>query len=435
MPFAALRGFRDYLPPEGGARSELLNRMRAAARRAGFSELETPCVESFELYKVKSGEEIAKETWTFADKGGRPVALVSETTPSLVRVFVDRAKSAPLPVKWFTISKTWRYEEPQMGAGRTREFTQFNLDILGVPGVEGDADLLAAAALVLDDIGGGGLYSIRINDRAVAEGIGRLYGAADQERFFQAVDRFRKTSAADFTSGLALAGVGPQGARELTAQFAEVGNGLSHDAAETFLNRWVDRGLDRAARTGVDRVRALLALLDRAGISDRVVFDPTVVRGLAYYTSTVFEAFARSGDSRSVFGGGRYDHLVELFGGPPTPAVGLAIGDQTLEVLLRPAGRWPDGEPALDTYVVVVEPNFTPDAMAIVQELRRAGVSAECDLLARSMSRQLREASRRRCRRALIVGLKEATPGAVVERDLATGAQREIARASLARPA
>jgi len=409
--------------------------MRAAGRRAGFSELEVPCVESFELYQVKSGEEIAKQTWTFSDKGGRPVALVSETTPSVVRVFVDRAKSAALPVKWFTLSKTWRYEEPQMGAGRTREFTQFNLDIFGVPGVEADADLIAAATLVLDEVGAKGLYSIRLNDRAVAEGIGRLYGAADLERFFQAVDRFRKTSPTEFASGLALAGVGPQGARELAAQFAEVGGGLPRSAAEAFLARWVERGLDLPARKGVERLTSLLGLLDRAGLGDRIVYDPTVVRGLAYYTSTVFEAYARAEESRSVFGGGRYDHLVELFGGPPTPAVGLAIGDQTLEILLRGAGRWPDGEPGLDTYVVVVDPTHVSEAVAIVRELRESGVSAECDLLARSMSRQLREAARRRCRRALIVGLKEATPGSVVERDLATGAQREIARDAVARPA
>ena len=107
--------------------------MRAAARLAGYTELEGPCVESFELYQTKSGEGIAAETWLFRDKGDRPVALVPETTPSLARIFVDRAKSEPLPVKWFTISKIWRYEEPQ--AGRTREFLQFNLDLLGVAGV------------------------------------------------------------------------------------------------------------------------------------------------------------------------------------------------------------------------------------------------------------------------------------------------------------
>jgi len=149
----------------------------------------------------------------------------------------------------------------------------------------------------------------------------------------------------------------------------------------------------------------------------------------------VFEAFARGGDGRSVFGGGRYDHLIELFEGPPTPAAGLAIGDQTLELLLRGAGRWPDGEPPLDTYVVVVEPALTPEAIGLVEELRRAGRSADTDLLGRSMSRQLKEAARRRARRALILGLKEAGPGALVERDLASGEQRTLSRSEAARPA
>lgn len=409
--------------------------MRAAARRAGFVELETPSVESLEIYQVKSGEEITRQTWAFRDKGDRPVALVSETTPSVVRVLVERAKSEPLPVKWFTVAKTWRYEEPQMGAGRTREFLQFNLDIFGAPGVEADADLIAAAALVLDEAGANGLYAIRLNDRAVAEGIGRLHGTKDLGRFFLAVDRYRKSTPAEFGEGLAASGVGADGAAELRAQFEEVGAGLAAPAAKAFLARWVERGLDPAGRAGVARLDRLLDLLVRAGLGDRVVYDPTVVRGLLYYTSTVFEAFARTGESRSVFGGGRYDHLVELFGGPATAATGVAIGDQTLEVLLREAGRWPDGEPPLDTYVVVVDPAHTPDAIAIVQELRRAGVGADCDLLGRSMSRQLKEAARRRCRRALIVGLKEAPSGSLVERDLATGDQRAVARDAVARSA
>jgi len=407
--------------------------MRAAARRAGYSELEAPCFESFELYQMKSGEGIAAETWLFHDKGQRPVALVPETTPSLARIFVDRAKSEPLPVKWFTLSKTWRYEEPQ--AGRTREFSQFNLDILGVPGVEAETDLLATASLVLDEVGADGLYAFRVNDRRIAEGLGRLFGAADVPRFFRAVDRFRKVPPAEFEGEIAAAGVPADRATELSALFQQLGLGIAAGNLDAFLTDLVGRGLDAAARAGVERTRALFALLDRAGLNDRVVFDPTVVRGLAYYTSTVFETYARSGDTRAIFGGGRYDHLIELFEGPPTPAAGLAIGDQTLEILLRGAGRWPEGEPPLDTYVVVTTPTLTPDAIAIVQELRRAGLSADCDLLARSMSRQLKEAARRRCRRALIVGLKEAAPGAIVERDLATGVQRELARDALGRSA
>ena len=433
MPFHTLRGFRDYPPPDGGARSAILARMRAAARRAGFVELEIPCVESFELYQMKSGEGIAAQAWLFKDKGDRAVALVPETTPSLARIFVDRAKSEPLPVKWFTVSKHWRYEEPQ--AGRTREFLQFDLDILGVPGVEAEADLLATAALVMDEIGAAGLYAFRVSDRALAEGIGRLYGALDAEAFFHAVDHYRKVSTIDFEEELRDMGLAPDRARELIALFESVGPGIAPNEVDRFLTDLVGRGVDANGRAGVDRLRALFRLLEKTKIADRVVFDPTIVRGLTYYTSTVFETFARSGEGRAIFGGGRYDHLVELFEGPPTPAVGLAIGDQTLELLLRAAGRWPDGEPPLDTYVVVTDPSRHAEAVELVEELRRAGVSADCDLLSRSMSRQLREAARRRSRRALIVGLKETAPGAVVERDLATGAQRELARDAVARSA
>ncbi len=403
--------------------------MRSAARRAGYVELEVPCVESFELYQRKSGEGIAAETWHFLDKGDRPVALVPEQTPSLARIFVERGKAEPLPVKWFTVSKSWRYEEPQ--AGRTREFLQFNLDVVGVPGLEAEVDLLATAALVMDEVGGKGLYAFRLNDRAIAEGLGRLYGATEPARFIRAVDRFRKAPPLEFAGELAAAGVPPERTGEVAELLRSAGAGVAPAQAGAFLAPLVARGLDAAAREGVTRVERLLGLLEKIGLADRVVYDPTVVRGLAYYTSTVFEAFAREGDGRSVFGGGRYDHLIELFGGAATPAAGLAIGDQTLEVLLRDAGRWPRGEPPLDTYVAVAQPAFAAEGLALVERLRRQGVSADGDLLGRNLSRQLKEAARRGSRRALIVGLREASPGAVVERDLASGAQRELAPGAL----
>ncbi len=424
-----LRGFRDYPPPDAGARSEIRRRMRSAARRAGFAELEVPCVESFELYQRKSGEGIAAETWSFVDKGERPVALLPEQTPSVARIFVERGKSEPLPVKWFTVSKSWRYEEPQQG--RTREFLQFNLDILGVPGLEAEVDLLTTAALLLDEVGAKGLYAFRLNDRAVAEGLGRRYGATDPARFFRAVDRFRKAKPGEFAGELEAAGVAPARTAELAELLRGAGAGIPPSGAAGFLAELGGGAFDATALAGVERMTRLLGLLDRVGLSDRVVYDPTVVRGLAYYTSTVFEAFARSQDGRSIFGGGRYDHLIDLFGGAATPAAGLAIGDQTLELLLREAKRWPEGEPPLDSYVVVAQPELVPEALALVERLRRSGVSADTDLLGRSLSRQLREAARRRSRRALILGLREAAPGSVIERDLGSGAQRELARDAL----
>ncbi|HEY6237986.1 MAG TPA: ATP phosphoribosyltransferase regulatory subunit, partial [Thermoplasmata archaeon] len=227
----------------------------------------------------------------------------------------------------------------------------------------------------------------------------------------------------------------PPGLDELVALLERTGAGVPADAVPTFLDELESLGLSESGRAGSARLRALFALLARLGLSDRVVLDPTVVRGFAYYTSTVFEAFDRAGDLRALFGGGRYDHLIELFGGPSTPACGLAIGDQTLELLLRRHGRWPEGEPPLDTYVVAVTAAEVPLALEWVQRLRRAGVSADGDLMARSMSKQLKEAARRRARRALILGPKELARGRVVERDLTSGSQRELAPEEVLPPA
>jgi len=431
MPFEAMRGFRDYPPPDAGARSELRHRMRAVARRSGFTELETPSVESLELLTAKSGTEIADELWAFADKGGRPVALVPESTPSVARIFAARAKAEPVPVKWFTLARIWRYEEPQ--AGRTREFGQFNLDIFGVPGVTAEVELLATAAALMDAVGATGLYGFRLNDRELSEGIADALGVVDRPRYLRALDRSRKMPPTEFDHELAACGLGADGIDQLR------GLRTAADDRATSPLQWLDRvaALDLPApgRAAVDRLRELLRLAERAGIADRLRLDPTVVRGLAYYTATVFEAYALDGDLRALFGGGRYDRLIEQFGGPPTPAAGVAIGDQTLEILLRSHDRWPEGEPALDTYVVAVTSAEVALATEWVGRLRRAGIAADHDLLGRSLSRQLKEADRRRARRALILGPKEIERGVAVERDLATGAQHEVPWSEVVPPA
>ncbi|HZY70708.1 MAG TPA: histidine--tRNA ligase [Thermoplasmata archaeon] len=423
MPFEALRGFRDYPPPDAGARSEILRRMRAVARRCGYSELELPSVESSDLYRVKSGGELGEEIWKFTDRGGREVALAPESTPSLARIFADRAKAEPLPVKWFCVEKLWRYEEPQ--AGRTREFTQFNLDVLGAPGVDAVVDILATAALAMDEVGAAGQYLFRVNDRELAAGLGASLGATDTDLFFRALDRFRKIPRAEFRDQLVASGVRAGTASDWADRLEGARAGLQGTGAEAFFDAVGGAALPRPAHDGVARLRELLGLVQRIGLGDRVVFDPTIVRGLAYYTSTVFEAYPRADDSRALFGGGRYDGLIGLFGGPPTPACGVAIGDITLELLLRAHGTWPEGEPPLDTFVAAVTAEDRAEAFAWVERLRRAGVSATCDLMGRTLSRQLKDAARQRARRALILGPAERAKGVIVERDLATGMQRE----------
>jgi histidyl-tRNA synthetase len=382
-------------------------------------------VEPLDLYREKSGDEIASQVWAFRDKGDREVALTPETTPSLARIFAERAAAEPLPVKWFTVARLWRYEEPQ--AGRTREFLQFNLDILGVGGLDAEIELLAAAGLVLDAAGAERLYAFRVNDRALAEGIGRALGARETARFFRAVDQFRKMDGSAFLRELEASGLSSDRARQLSELFASVGSGLPASALPAFFDRLQGWGLDPAAQAGIDRLRRMGALADAAGLGDRWVFDPTVVRGLAYYTSSVFEAFARTGDGRALFGG---DALVELFGGPPTPAVGLAIGDQTLEQMLRAAGRWPEGEPPLDLYVVAMAPELRTEAIRLTAELRAAGRSVDLDLMGRSVARQLKEAGRR-ARKAVLLGPREFERGVVLVRDLTTGDQVERPRSSV----
>jgi histidyl-tRNA synthetase len=432
VTFQSLRGFRDFPPPDAGARSLLFERLRASARRSGYAELETPAVESLELFRVKSGEEIAEELWAFSDKGGRPVTLAAETTPSLARVYVDQAKALPQPVKWFTLSKLWRYEEPQ--AGRSREFSQFNLDILGAAGVEAEVDLLLTAARALDEAGAADLYEIRLNDRELAEGMGRSLGATDLPKYFRALDRSSKASAAEFAAALAEAGLSEEGRERLEADLASFADGVPAAEAPAILDGWLARGLADPGPSGAKRLRRLFDLIATTRLRDRVVLDLRVVRGLAYYTSTVFEGFGREGERRSLFGGGRYDHLIELFGGPATPAVGLAIGDVTLELVLRAHGRWPAGEPPLDTFVVAITPEEVPVAFEVVEKLRARGVSADLDLMGRTLTRQLREAARRGARRALLIGPKELARGMVVERDLTTGVQRELPRAGVGAP-
>jgi histidyl-tRNA synthetase len=423
VPFSSLRGFDDHLPPDAGARSEILRKMRAAARLAGFQELETPSVESLELFTAKSGEAIAKELWAFTDKGGRAVALITESTPALARIYAERAKAEPLPVKWFTVARVWRYQEPQ--AGRAREFLQFNLDILGATGIEAEVELLAVGAMLLDAAGAAGLYGFRLSDRSLVEAIGRSLGATDVPRFLRALDSLRKVSAEATHAELGAAGLGPEAVQQLSELLARFRDGIPVTEAGPFLDELAAWKLAEPAAQGIARLRRMAELLPHAGIADRVRVDLSVVRGLDYYTGLVFEAFALEGDSRALFGGGRYDGLIEAFGGPPTPACGLAIGDLTLELLLRAHQRWPEGEPPLDTYVVAVTPEMVPHALEILAALRRAGHAADADLLGRSLSRQLKEAARRRARRAILVGPRELARGAVLERDLGSGEQRE----------
>ena len=426
MRFQALRGFRDYLPPDAQIRADMFWTVRQVARRAGFSEVEPPSLESLDLFRAKSGEGIVGETFSFVDKGGREVTLTPENTPSLARLYVERAKVEPLPVKWFTLPKLWRYEEPQ--SGRTREFSQCVLDIFGVPGVEAEIDLLLTTRQILEALGLAGRFMFRVNDRRVADGMGRSLGASETGAFFRALDRRPKLDPSAFREELRRAGL-DEAAQERLAGFLRGTDGGvppgRTEAALTELSQWP--GFPAPAAEGVRNLRELFAQGSAAGLDDVLVYDPTIVRGLAYYTSTVFEAYDRGGKIRALFGGGRYDQLVELFGGAKVPACGLAMGDQTLEILLREAGRWSAPSRGLDVYVAVVDPQQGALALPWVRDLRSDGFVVDHDLLGRPLSRQMKDAARRNASFLLLLGPEEVARGTVTLRNMQTGRQEAVA--------
>lgn len=422
MTFQSLRGFRDYLPTDAAARRKVQETIRALVRRYGFEEVETPSLESLDLIKAKSGDAIVEETFCFTDKGGREVTLVPENTPSLARLYSERAKIEPLPVKWAAFPRLWRYEEPQ--AGRLREFGQLSLDIFGVPGAEAEIELLEVSRAVMDALGLEGRYAFRLSDRRVAEGLGKALGAKETGPFFRALDRRSKMSAREFSQELERAGIPSSRQTELSTMLERTSGGVRGAEARKVLQEvraWP--GLPKEALDGFSNLEVLFARTDGTPLSRVLALDLSLVRGLAYYTSTVFEAWALQGEIRALFGGGRYDRLIELFGGGNVPACGLAMGDITLELLLREAKLWPERPPGLDAYVATVDPSLTGDARALVGDLRAAGLSADRDLLERSLSRQMKEASRRGARTLVLLGPREKEKGEATLRSMRTGRQ------------
>lgn len=426
MRFQTLRGFRDYLPADASARRLLFDTVREVSRSFGFEEVETPSVEGIDLFKVKSGDAIVAETFSFTDKGGREVTLVPEITPSVARMYVDRAKIEPLPVKWFSIQRLWRYEEPQ--SGRTREFSQVNLDILGVPGIEADLEVLSVTREIMERIGLNGRYVIRVSDRRLAEGLGRSLGARETAPFFRALDRREKISKTEFRGELTAAGLTDEACQRLEDLLERCGTGLGPSEAKPVLESL--KGWDAMGPEGTAGTDNLLALLERAagtGLEGALLFDPSLIRGLAYYTSTVFEVWAKQGQVRALFGGGRYDRLVELFGGPSVPACGIAMGDQTLEILLREAGLWPEKAPGLEVYIATVDASLVPQARSWAMRLREQGRVADYDLLTRPLARQMKEGARRGAQWLLLLGPRELEKGEVTVRNMRTGQQVAVA--------
>lgn len=418
MKFQSLKGFRDFYPDEMAARRKVFDTIDETAREYGFREIDTPTLESLDLYRVKSGDEILEQTYSFEDKGGRMVTLTPELTPVVARMLVAKQQELSKPVKWYSMTKQWRYEQPQ--SGRLREFYQPNFDIFGVDGPEADAEIIALANDMLTNLGLDDEFVFKTSHRKIVKGILDDFGLDDdtKEVVQRAIDKNDRLEVGEVEARFRDAGLDDDETETLLSLIELEG---SFDRLEEVL----DVSDNEVTRKGVENLRNIVDEVEKYGVLDSCVFDPSIVRGLDYYTGAVFECFDLGGELRSIFGGGRYDDLIEEFGGQPTPAVGFAPGDATLELLMRRAGVWPDEEIETDYYVAVIG-DVRETAIEVARSLRERDNVVELDITNRGFSDQLSYADKINADKTVIVGERDLEDGVVTVKEMETGDQEQI---------
>jgi histidyl-tRNA synthetase len=407
-----VKGTREFYPEEMALRNYLYSKVRAASQAFGYQEWDGPFIESIELYAAKSGEELVKkQSFTFEDRGGDLVTLRPELTPSLARMVAAKQNELTYPVRWWSFGPFWRYEQPQKG--RSREFFQWNIDMLGVNSPEADAELIAIAATFLRSVKlDPGRASIYVNNRCLMESQFDAIGIAPEKRLdvSNVVDRRSKMDAVKWDAYVLDSGL-------TQSQL----NGLK--AILSNFDLWKQS----------DELVRLFAALDALGVKEYVKFDPNIVRGLLYYTSTVFEAFDTSGSvKRSILGGGRYDNLLADVGGAPLPATGFAMGDVVIGIVLQEAGLLPEFVPTpASVLVTVFDESMWLKSYGLAAQLREAGLNVMVYPEPAKLQKQFKFADKMKVRVVVTVGPDEDAKGLAAVKDLLSGEQVTVTREAL----
>jgi histidyl-tRNA synthetase len=432
MNFQAPKGTRDFYPEDMAVRNWIMDAWRRVSLRNGFAEYDGPIFELLDLYRAKSGEGIVSELFHFEDRGGRELAIRPEMTPTLARMVGARANSLPRPIKWFSMPRLCRAERPQRG--RLREFFQWNIDILGLDDVVADAECVYVAVDFFREVGLAPADMVmKINSRSLLAALlsARGFEPARHADIFVVLDKRDKLPSDVFAESVRKVAQSGEEQSTLLSIAGAAGHAGLADLAEMAAG-------NEAAEREIGRLKELFTRLGQMGVGDYCAFDMGVVRGLAYYTGIVFEAFGKGQLQRAICGGGRYDQLLEVLGGPPMTGVGFGTSDVVIEVLLRELGKLPTilaEPPAVDVYLIDAAPEFFPKVLELTGRLRQTGLRAEFSYRRQSVGKQLRSAAAARARQAVIIGQEYAERGAVSVKDLATGQQVEtVVEAFLANP-
>jgi len=409
-----VRGTRDFYPDDMRLRNWLFDNFINASLLHGFEEYDAPILEREELYTRKQGEEITQQLYNFQDKGDRKVALRPEMTPSLARMVMARAGGLPMPIKWFSIPQCWRYERTQRGRGR--EHYQWNVDIWGTTEISADAELISVLVTFFEGIG---LTSediiIRISSRKVLE---EVLGSLDIEGdvFAQTciiVDKMDKLSP-----------------KVIAEQLSKLGHSSEIVTTIQSVLGIKDRGgLKKALKAeslAVSELNSLFDAIDSYGISEWVEFDASIVRGLAYYTGSVFEVHDRQGKFRAICGGGRYDKLISTLGGKDLPATGFGFGDMVIMELLAEKGLVPGLVSGIDDIVIPLNPDLRNVAVRVAASLRDSNRTVDLVLEDKKMKWVFKHAERIGAKRLVLVAPDEWSRKKIKVKDLETGEESEI---------
>jgi histidyl-tRNA synthetase len=407
-----VKGARDFYPDEMAVRSWLYGKIREVSESFGYQEFDGPFLERIELYAAKSSDELVKEqAFTFQDRGGDTITLRPELTPSLARMVVQRQRELAYPLRWWSFGPFWRYERPQRG--RTREFFQWNIDLIGVNTPEADAELVAVCADFFRRVGiRPDQVQLLVNNRQlIRQELDRL-GIVDdlKQDFYHLIDRRDKMQPQVWESNAVELGLN-----------AEQLDGLKALLADPDL--W--KKLPDFAR--------FFAAIEAMGVQDYVRYAPHIIRGLDYYTGVVFEAHDLQG-GRAILGGGHYDNLVSAVGGEPLPGIGFAMGDVMSTIVLEKYGCIPDELTiqADQVLVTVFDENFLLKSYRFAAELRDAGVKAMVYPETVKLQKQLKFADRKGIRYAVIIGPDEDANQQVTVKDLVGREQETLDRHSAA---
>ncbi|MCZ8238465.1 MAG: histidine--tRNA ligase [Leptospiraceae bacterium] len=419
---AGYKGTRDFYPDQMRIRNYMFNVMRSVVESYGYEEYDGPMIESLDLYRAKTGDEIVgKQIYDFIDKGGREVAIRPEMTPTLARMVAGKLRELPRPIRWFSFPNLWRYEQP--GHGRLREHWQLNVDIFGVDSNSAELEILKLACDILTAFGANkSMFQVKISHRKILDG------------FFQGMN------------------LDPSKAQEVS-KILDKKNKITHDEYLAEIKKTIpnlpdaDKSIDAFLNSSlvtleqipgisselIDEIKGFFAKIDKIGLGDIVQFDPSIIRGFDYYTGYIFEIYDSSPkNKRSLYGGGRYDNLIGLFTNDAVSGTGFGLGDVTLQNFLETHDLLPSLGREDIICIPILSEEITAEIFLMADEIRKSGLKCEMFLNPdQKFGKQISLAEKKGFKHILICGPDELTKGIISLKNLELRTQIEIPRSEL----